>query len=216
MQNDTKIVQNFIKLYTMQTPVYKILNFALNTMNPEIYKYLETIYKLLSKSLYLYDDQQTKSNVKLYRGAVVQKYQYLTMYQEYKHNLLKNNPTFITFPQFLSSTTSEKVAKNIINDRMKEVEIETMGRMNLIDQFQLVNKQYLKSEEFKKAYKVVIYIDAYFDPKNNFRPKSIQDISQFTCEQEYLFQPFQTFRIDSMKEDLYEGQNLSMNLTYIL
>ncbi|KAL4461796.1 hypothetical protein ABPG72_019046 [Tetrahymena utriculariae] len=214
--NEIQIVKNFIKLYTKQTPVYKILNFALNTMNPQIYKYLETIFKLLSKCLYQYDDKQTQSKIKLYRGAVVQKYQYYTMYQEYKHNLSKNDPTFITFPQFMSTTTDEDVAKSIINDRQKQVEIETMGRMNLIDEFSLVNKQYLISEEFIKAYKVVIYINAQFDPKNNFRPKSISDISEFSYEKEYLFQPFQTFRIDSMQEDISEGQNLCIYLTYIL
>ncbi|KAL4449123.1 hypothetical protein ABPG74_021115 [Tetrahymena malaccensis] len=214
--NNSKIVQNVINLYTQETPVYKILNLSLNTMNPCIYGYLGNLYRLLSKCLYLFNDEQKQSNVNLVRGAAIQKYQYDTLYEEFKNNEKKNIPTFISFPQFLSTTTDENVAKDIINIRMKEVNVETTGRMEHLSKFSKINQEYLQSEEFRQAYKVLIYINAYFDLTNNFRPKSVNTIAQYN-ESEFLFQPFQPFQVEKMEEgNNIEGSQLKIVLKYVL
>ncbi|KAL4475447.1 hypothetical protein ABPG72_022082 [Tetrahymena utriculariae] len=214
--SDNIIIQNFINLYTQETPVYKILNFSLNTMNPKIYSYLSNLYKLLSKCLYLYDDKQNLSQIQLYRGAAIQKYQYDTLYEEYQYNLQQNKPTFIVFPQFLSTSEQKKVALQLTNTRIKEVNIENNERAQNLDQFSQLNKEYLKSDDFRKAYKVLIYIDAQFDNQNKYRPKSIQNISDFYQEKEYLFQPFQHFKVDFMQQGINEGEQLQMNIQYII
>ncbi|EAR83350.1 hypothetical protein TTHERM_00942710 (macronuclear) [Tetrahymena thermophila SB210] len=215
-KNDDKIIENFIKLYTQETPVYKILNFSLNTMNMQVYNYLKDVFKILSKCIYSYNDNQNISEIKLVRGAAIQKYQYDTMYQEYSYNQKKNVPTFISFPQFLSTSNCEKVAKRTMGLRIIEVKVEQSGREQVLNQYSILNKEYLKSEEFRKAYKVLIYIDAKFDSNNQFKPKSIKNISNYFEENEFLFQPFQSFRIDSMQEGFQEGTELEMRLTYLL
>ncbi|KAL4486717.1 hypothetical protein ABPG72_022192 [Tetrahymena utriculariae] len=214
--DNKKIVQNIINLYTQETPVYKILNLSINTMNSCIYSYLENIYRLLSKCLYLYNDEQTQSNVRLVRGAAIQKYQYDTLYEEFMQNHQKNIPTLISFPQFLSTSTDEKVAKSIIKTRMEEVKVETTQRMQNLSKFSKTNSEYLQSEEFRQAYKILIYINANFDFKNNFRPKCVSKIAEYD-ESEYLFQPFQPFMIENMQEgNTIEGSQLKMTLKYML
>ncbi|KAL4464910.1 hypothetical protein ABPG72_011167 [Tetrahymena utriculariae] len=176
----------------------------------------DTLPTSFLQPLYLYDDNQNISEIKLYRGAAIQKYQYDTMYQEFKVNQGQNNPTFIIFPQFLSTTDVEKVAIDIQKIRIDEVKVEVNRRQQILDEYSLINKEYLKSEEFQKAYKVLICIDAKFDSKNQFKPKSIKEISKYSEENEFLFQPFQSFRIDKMDEGSGDGAQLTMNLTYIL
>ncbi|KAL4486720.1 hypothetical protein ABPG72_022195 [Tetrahymena utriculariae] len=215
-ENDYSIVENFIKLYTQESPVYRILNFSLNTMNLEVYKYLKDVFKVLSKCMYQYNDYQEISEITLFRGAAIQKYQYDTLYQEFVANQNKGRPTFISFPQFLSTSNVEKVARDIIKSRIAEVKVENTGRLQILNQYSVINKEYLQSDEFRKAYKVLIKINAKFDPKNQFKPKSIKEISTFKHENEFLFQPFQSFRIDSMDQGGNEGDDLKMNLTYIL
>ncbi|KAL4449125.1 hypothetical protein ABPG74_021117 [Tetrahymena malaccensis] len=214
--NDYRIAKNFVKLYSDESSVYRILNFSLNTMNLQVYSYISNVFKLFSKSIYLYNDNSNVSELTLFRGTAIQKYQYDTLYQEYQYNKKQNKPTFITFPQFLSTSVQKKVAKSILKDRIEEVKIETTGRSQVLNEYSLINKEYLRSQEFREAYKVLIYINAKFDSKNQFKPKSIKDVAVFSSENEYLFQPFQSFRIDSMQEGGSVGCDLEMYLTYIL
>ncbi|KAL4467703.1 hypothetical protein ABPG74_013038 [Tetrahymena malaccensis] len=210
------IIIKILNLYTQETPIYRILNLSLNTMNPKIYQYLNQLYKLFSKCLYLFDDKQEQSKIQLYRGAAIQKYQYDTLYDEFQQNKLKNNPTFIVFPQFLSTSVKKQIAKDATHSRYVEVDIKNTGREQHLDYFSKLNKEYLKSEDFRKAYKVLILIDAQFDEKNKNRPKSIQLLSKYKEESEYLFQPFQAFKVESMEQGTFDGQLLEMKITYII
>ncbi|KAL4449120.1 hypothetical protein ABPG74_021112 [Tetrahymena malaccensis] len=215
-KDDKIIAQNFIKLYTTESSVYRILNFSLNTMNLQVYNYMQDIFKLFSKSIYLYDDKSEISEIQLYRGTAIQKYQYDTMYQEFQFNQKQKKPTFITFPQYLSTSSRKEVAQKILSYRIEELKADSKDRDQVLNEFSLINKEYLKSQEFREAYKVVIWINAKFDCKNQFKPKFIKQISEYKNEDEYLFQPFQSFRVDSMQEGGSPDCAIEMKLTYIL
>ncbi|KAL4493523.1 hypothetical protein ABPG72_007531 [Tetrahymena utriculariae] len=206
-----EVIQNILNLYTQESVLYKFINLSMNTMNLIIYKYLMMIYQLFSRSLYEYQDQEQISEVKLYRGCAIQKYQYDTLYQEYLHNQNNGIQTFICFPQFLSTTIDKKKAQELMNNKINQVKQQQDLRSKMAQVPQETAK-FLKSIRFNDQYRLLIQINAKMDYQNKFKPKYINKISSFKDEHEFLFQPFQSFRIDNMQKG--NGINESiMNMT---
>ncbi|KAL4445699.1 hypothetical protein ABPG74_006250 [Tetrahymena malaccensis] len=209
-------VQNILNLYTKESVLYKFINLSMNTMNFKIYKYLNTVYQLFSRSLYEYQDGQKITKVVLYRGCAIQKYQYDKLYEEYLYNQNNGTTTFICFPQFLSTSLLKEKAQQIMSLKIDQIKQQQINRSKITQVKSNENEKLLKSIGFDDQYKLLIKIDAKFDDKNKFKPKYISKLSSFQDEHEFLFQPFQSFRIDYMqKANAVNGSNMQMTLFYV-